>query len=355
MKKKKVVIGMSGGVDSSVAALLLKEQGYDVVGLFMKNWEDSSGTCTSEADYQDVIRVCNTLDIPYYTVNFAREYWDDVFSLFLQDLKKGYTPNPDVLCNREIKFKALFQKARELGADYLATGHYAQTQEGQLLRSVDESKDQTYFLYTLKKSILENVLFPIGHLKKEQVRSIAQKHGLATATKKDSTGICFIGKRDFKAFISQYIPYQKGVFKTVSGRVIGEHEGVAFYTIGQRKGLKIGGPGQAWFVVAKNPSNNTVYVEQGQDHPALYHPFLTASDVSWISDTPPSFPFRCHAKIRYRQVDQECFIESIMDETLSVSFHVPQRAITPRQAIVFYDGPLCLGGGLICPRDLMPS
>lgn len=345
---------MSGGVDSSVAALLLKKQGYDVLGLFMKNWEDPSGTCNAEADYQDVIRVCNALEIPYYTVNFVREYWDDVFSHFLEDLKKGYTPNPDILCNREIKFKALFQKAKELGADYLATGHYAQTKHGQLLRSVDEGKDQTYFLYTLKKSILENVLFPIGHLKKEQVRALAREHELATAAKKDSTGICFIGKRDFKEFISQYIPYQKGPFKTLSGQTVGEHEGVAFYTLGQRKGLKIGGPGDAWFVVAKDTFQNIVYVEQGQDHPALYQSQLTASDISWIDDQSPSLPYSCKTKIRYRQVDQECRIESLSQETLSISFPIPQRAITPRQAVVFYDGLRCLGGGLICPHQAKP-
>lgn len=350
MKKKKVVVGMSGGVDSSVSALLLKQQGYEVIGLFMKNWEDKDGSCTSSQDYDDVIRVCNTIGIPYYTINFVQEYWDTVFSHFLRELKLGYTPNPDILCNREIKFKVFFQKAMELGADYLATGHYAQTEDGLLLRSVDQEKDQTYFLYTLQKETLQKVLFPIGHLKKNEVREIALRHGLATAQKKDSTGICFIGERKFRDFISQYIPYQEGHFETLAGHNVGTHQGAAFYTIGQRKGLKIGGPGEAWFVVDKDIHRNVVYVEQGVDHPALYNTLLTASEASWVSKLPPQIPLRCTAKIRYRQPDQECLIEKIEHDILHVSFSLPQRAITPRQAIVFYDGPVCLGGALIRPR-----
>lgn len=349
-KKKKVVIGMSGGVDSSVAALLLKEQGYEVIGLFMKNWEDKDGSCTASQDYDDVIRVCNTIDIPYYTINFVQEYWDTVFSHFLKELKLGYTPNPDILCNREIKFKIFFQKAMELGADYLATGHYAQTRDGLLLRSVDPEKDQTYFLYTLQKETLEKVLFPIGHLKKDQVREIARNYGLATAQKKDSTGICFIGERNFREFISQYIPYQEGPFQTLAGQCVGTHQGAAFYTIGQRKGLKIGGPGDAWFVVDKDINQNVVFVEQGTDHPALYHTMLTASEASWVSGLAPQIPFRCTAKIRYRQPDQECLIEKLSHDKIDVYFPLPQRAVTPRQAIVFYEGPVCLGGALICPR-----
>jgi len=348
-KKKKVVIGMSGGVDSSVSALLLKEQGYEVIGLFMRNWEDKDGSCTASQDYDDVIRVCNKIGIPYYTINFAQEYLDTVFSHFIRELKLGYTPNPDILCNREIKFKVFFQKAMELGADYLATGHYAQTKDGLLLRSVDQDKDQTYFLYTLKKEILEKVLFPIGHLKKDQVRQIAKEHNLSTAEKKDSTGICFIGERKFSDFISEYIPYQEGFFQTLAGQTVGTHQGAAFFTIGQRKGLKIGGPGEAWFVVAKDISRNVVYVEQGDDHPALYATSLTATEVSWVSQA-PEIPFQCTSKIRYRQIDQECVIEKLEDDKISVSFPQPQRAITPRQAIVFYDGPVCLGGALISPR-----
>jgi tRNA-specific 2-thiouridylase len=349
-KKKKVVIGMSGGVDSSVSALLLKQQGYEVIGLFMRNWEDKDGTCTASQDYDDVVRVCNAIDIPYYTINFAQEYMDTVFSHFIRELKLGYTPNPDILCNREIKFKVFFQKAMELGADYLATGHYAQTQDGQLLRSVDQDKDQTYFLYTLKKETLEKVLFPIGHLNKTQVRQLAKEHGLSTAEKKDSTGICFIGERKFRDFISEYIPYQEGRFETLAGQSVGTHQGAAFFTIGQRKGLKIGGPGEAWFVVSKDINRNIVYVEQGDDHPALYGTVLTATEISWVSGVSPEVPFRCTSKIRYRQVDQECLIEKIEDDKVFVSFPQPQRAITPRQAIVFYDGPLCLGGALISPR-----
>ncbi len=347
---KKVVIGMSGGVDSSVAALLLKEQGYDVIGLFMKNWDDASGMCTATQDYEDVVRVCGTIGIPYYTVNFTKEYWDLVFSQFLKDLKAGYTPNPDILCNREIKFKAFFQKALQLGAEYVATGHYAQTQNGLLLKSVDQEKDQTYFLYTLKKEILEKVVFPIGHLKKEEVRALAKKHGLATASKKDSTGLCFIGERNFREFLSQYIPYQEGNFETLSGKVVGKHHGVAYYTIGQRKGLAIGGPGDAWFVVDKDVKTNTVYIEQGTDHPALYATFLTADEISWVSGPSPTIPFRCHAKIRYRQHDQECLIETIENDHISVYFTCAQRAITPRQAVVFYQDNVCLGGGLIQKR-----
>jgi tRNA-uridine 2-sulfurtransferase len=349
-KKKRVVVGLSGGVDSSVAALLLQQQGYEVIGLFMKNWEEKDGTCTASQDYPDVIRVCDTLGITHYTINFVQEYWDSVFSHFLRDLKMGYTPNPDILCNREIKFKAFFQKAMELGADYLATGHYAQTQDGLLLRSVDEEKDQTYFLYTLKKETLQKVLFPIGHLKKSQVREIAREHGLATAEKKDSTGICFIGERKFQEFLSQYIPYQPGNIETLEGQVVGGHQGAAFYTIGQRKGLRIGGPGEAWFVVDKDISRNVVYVEQGDDHPALYDTLLTADEPSWVSGIPPRIPFRCTSKIRYRQPDQECLIEKMQDGKLTVFFPQSQRAITPRQSIVFYEGPVCLGGALICPR-----
>lgn len=347
---KKVVVGMSGGVDSSVSALLLKEQGYDVIGLFMKNWEDLDGSCTASQDYDDVIRVCDRIGIPYYTVNFVQEYRDLVFSQFLEELKLGYTPNPDILCNREIKFKLFFNKAMELGADYLATGHYAQTQGGQLLRSIDQEKDQTYFLYTLKHEILHKVVFPIGHLKKDKLRSIAHEFGLSTAAKKDSTGICFIGERNFKEFVGQYLPYQEGNFETLSGKVIGKHQGVAFYTIGQRKGLKIGGPGDAWFVVGKDMQRNVVLLEQGDDHPALYRSTLIATEASWVSGIAPQAGLRCTAKIRYRQPDQDCCIERIENDQLFVSFTEPQRAITPRQSIVFYNGPVCLGGAIIEPN-----
>lgn len=342
----KVVIGMSGGVDSSVSALLLQQQGYEVVGLYMKNWEesDSSGACTSEKDFEDVVKVCGQIGIPYYTVNFTKEYQTTVFAQFLKELKEGHTPNPDILCNREIKFNLLLQKALDLGADFLATGHYARTDEKKrLLKGIDPGKDQSYFLYTLNQEILAKVLFPIGHLEKKEVRALALEHNLATARKKDSTGICFIGKRDFRPFLANYLPYQKGEFKTLDGRTVGEHVGAAFYTIGQRKGLCIGGPGDAWFVVGKDTPKNIVYIEQGTDHPALYASKLVATDATWVSG---EIPTRCKAKIRYRQADQSCEVV-LENDRIIVQFDTPQRAITPRQSIVFYDGNVCLGGALI--------
>ena len=351
--KKKVVIGMSGGVDSSVSAYLLKQQGYEVTALFMKNWEElnEQGQCRSTQDYEDVQKVCDRIDIPCYSVNFVKEYKELVFSQFLEELKQGHTPNPDILCNREIKFKVFFEKALSLGADFLATGHYSQISPSfELLRSFDEGKDQTYFLYTLKQAILKKTLFPIGHLPKKEVRRIAKEALLPTAEKKDSTGICFIGKRDFKEFISHHISYQKGLFTTLCGSVVGEHDGSSFYTIGQRKGLGIGGAGDAWFVVGKDTKNNIVFVEQGEDHPALYKKELQASDLSWVSEAPPSsFPFACSAKIRYRAQDAPCLIESIQEGIASVRFLEPQRAVTPRQSIVFYQKEVCLGGGMIVP------
>jgi len=347
---KKVVVGMSGGVDSSVSAYLLKNQGYEVIGLFMKNWEEKNaeGVCQSVADFEDVTRVCDRLDIPCYSVNFVQEYQDLVFSQFVEELKKGYTPNPDILCNLEIKFQLFLQKAKSLGADFLATGHYCQIDHRKLLKGADPNKDQTYFVYTLKSEILEQVLFPIGHLPKSEVREIAKEAGLPVHDKKDSTGICFIGKRNFKEFISQYIPYHPGDFVTTSGKVLGQHDGAAYYTIGQRKGLGIGGPGEAYFVVDKDMEKNVVVLEQGADHPALYAPGLIACESSFVDGKLPSpLPFRCKAKIRYRQEEQACTIESIEDGFLTVRFDEPQRAITPRQSIVFYQGDVCLGGALI--------
>jgi len=347
---KKVAVGMSGGVDSSVAAYLLKEKGYEVIGLFMKNWEEknSEGICQSTQDFEDASRVCDLLGIPIYSVNFVQEYWDLVFSHFVEELKKGYTPNPDILCNREIKFKVFLEKAKSLGADLLATGHYCQIHDGRLLKGSDLGKDQTYFLYTLKKEILNEVLFPIGHIPKPEVRAIAKGAGLPTHEKKDSTGICFIGKRNFKEFISRYIPYKSGDFLNTKGEIIGKHDGAAYYTRGQRKGLGIGGPGDAWFVVDKDMEQNVVIVEQGADHPALYASSLLAKEPSFIGgDFPGPLPYKCQAKIRYRQDSQDCVIEDIEDNTLRVSFAKPQRAITPRQSIVFYQNEVCLGGALI--------
>ncbi len=344
---------MSGGVDSSVTAALLKEQGYRVIGLFMKNWEekDETGACTSDRDYADVAKVCERLDIPYYSVNFAKEYWDNVFVHFLKEYKAGYTPNPDVLCNREIKFKVFFDKAMELGADYLATGHYCQNflidGEQRLVKGSDPGKDQTYFLYTIGKETLAKVLFPIGGIHKSEVRAIAAKYDLATKAKKDSTGICFIGERDFQKFLSQYIPAKPGDFKTLNGERVGRHEGAAYYTIGQRKGLALGGQGEPWFVIGKAIEKNIVYVERGVSHPALFADELTATEMSWVSGVMPALPFRCRAKVRYRQKDQDCVITEFKDGILRVVFDEPQRAITPRQSVVFYDGEVCLGGAMI--------
>ncbi|NLM39812.1 MAG: tRNA 2-thiouridine(34) synthase MnmA [Firmicutes bacterium] len=350
--KERVVIGMSGGVDSSVAALLLKNAGYDVIGVFMKNWDDTDdmGVCTAELDYDDVRRVCDQIGIPYYTVNFEKEYWDKVFVYFLEEYKQGRTPNPDVMCNKEIKFKAFLEKAMQLEADYLATGHYAQigreNGEFTLLRGADQGKDQTYFLYTLGQQQLSKTLFPIGHLTKREVRAIAQEAGLATANKKDSTGICFIGEKDFKEFLSQYLPAQPGEIRSIDGELKGYHDGLMYHTLGQRKGLGIGGPGEPWFVVGKDLSSNTLIVAQGSDHPALYSDGLEASDVSWVAGEPPAERFTCTAKFRYRQPDQEVTV-ILTEAGCRVEFSKPQRAITPGQAVVFYDGEKCLGGGTI--------
>jgi tRNA-uridine 2-sulfurtransferase len=348
-----VVVGMSGGVDSSVSALLLKQQGYRVIALFMKNWEeqDEQGICRSASDYDDVRRVCEHLDIPYYTVNFVEEYRKQVFSQFIADFKEGLTPNPDILCNREIKFKAFLDKAMELGADFLATGHYCQNFKNHdnhyLVKGQDPRKDQTYFLYTINNSILQKVLFPIGGLEKSEVRKLARQHLLATSDKKDSTGICFIGERHFRTFLSQYVAIQPGNFETLQGKIVGKHLGAAYYTLGQRKGLGIGGAGEAWFVVGKEMSRGAVLVEQGADHPALYCDELIAAQLSWVAEKPPALPFSCNSKVRYRQDDQLCEIQKIENGQARVTFANPQRAVTPGQSIVFYDGTICLGGGII--------
>lgn len=343
---KKVVVGMSGGVDSSVSAYLLKQEGYEVIGLFMKNWEEKNaeGVCQSTRDYEDTLRVCEKIGIPLYSVNFVEEYRERVFSGFIEDLKKGYTPNPDILCNREIKFDLFFAKAKALGADYLATGHYCRAEGDTLLKGIDPDKDQSYFLHAIDRSVLPEVLFPVGHLCKTKVREIAKEADLPVHAKKDSTGICFIGKRNFKPFIEKYIPYHPGNFENLEGKIIGQHDGAAYYTIGQRKGLGIGGPGDAWFVVDKDVEKNVVVIDQGQDSPALYASNLIAIESNF---TPPSYPFGCTAKIRYRQEDQPCVIEKQEGDHLLISFDTPQRAITPRQSIVFYDGDICLGGALI--------
>ncbi len=352
---KTVVVGMSGGVDSSVAALILKEQGYNVVGLFMNNWEekDECGACTGEEDFADVRRVANAIGIPYYSVNFAKEYMDSVFSYFLSEYNAGRTPNPDVLCNREIKFKDFKETAFRLGADYIATGHYCDIlHDGDvhyLLKAKDQSKDQTYFLNQLSQSQLDKVLFPLGKLDKSEVRAIAQKHGLATATKKDSTGICFIGERNFRQFLQNYIPNKKGKMMTYDGKVLGEHLGLMYYTIGQRRGLNIGGQkgdeGSRWFVIEKDLKNNILYVAHGQED-RLYSSGLMMKECNWIPARPEKDEFTCTAKFRYRQPEQKCTVK-ILSDGIRVEFAEKQRAITEGQFAVFYDGEKCIGGGVI--------
>lgn len=352
-KNTRVVVGMSGGVDSSVAALLLKEQGYDVIGIFMKNWDDTDefGVCTATEDYNDVIRVCNQIGIPYYAVNFEKQYWDKVFTYFLDEYKAGRTPNPDVMCNKEIKFKAFLEHAVSLGADYLATGHYARVEyrdgEYKMLRGLDENKDQTYFLNQLTQEQLSKVMFPIGDIEKSKVRELAAKAELATATKKDSTGICFIGERNFKEFLGNYLPAQPGNMETFDGKVVGRHDGLMYYTIGQRHGLGIGGAGEPWFAIGKDLKRNVLYVGQGFHNEMLYSDSITAVNVSWVSKEQIPQTFECTAKFRYRQADNKVTVELGADNTVKVLFHEPIRAITPGQAVVFYDGDVCLGGGTI--------
>ncbi|WP_124728104.1 tRNA 2-thiouridine(34) synthase MnmA [Staphylospora marina] len=354
-KHIRVVVGMSGGVDSSVTAWLLKEQGYDVIGLFMKNWDDTDefGHCTAAEDFEDVRRVCAKIGIPYYSVNFEREYYRKVFEHFLDEYRKGRTPNPDVLCNREIKFGDFLRKAKSLGADYIATGHYARLEERDgekwLLRGADPNKDQTYFLWAVPRSQLLQAMFPIGHLHKREVRELAASADLPTARKKDSTGICFIGERNFREFLSQYLPAQPGDIRTLSGEWKGRHHGLMYYTLGQRQGLGIGGggTGEPWFVVRKDLETNTLYVAQGHDHESLYSRALDASDANWLLPAPPEAPFECTAKFRYRQQDQPVRVIPGPDRTVRVEFKEPQRAVTPGQSVVFYDGEICLGGAVI--------
>lgn len=351
---KRVIVGMSGGVDSSVAALLLKQQGYDVMGVFMKNWEekDEDGVCTSTQDYEDVRAVCDQIGIPYYTVNFTKEYWDRVFSHFLEEYKKGRTPNPDVLCNREIKFRAFLDFAMKNGADAMATGHFCQLDktgdEVKLLRGPDPNKDQTYFLYMLSQEQLRPAMFPVGHMTKAEVRQIARAHGLETAAKKDSTGVCFIGERNFKQFLKQFLPAQPGDMVAPDGKVVGRHDGLMYYTLGQRKGLGIGGmgDGRSWFVVEKDMENNILRVCQGEDAPRLWSNMLFASQMTFIAGHAPAEEFECTAKVRYRQPDQKCRV--VMEgENARVFFEEKQRAVTPGQSVVLYDGEICLGGGII--------
>ena len=352
---KTVVVGMSGGVDSSVAALILKQQGYNVIGLYMLNWEeeDENGVCTSEEDYSDVRRVCATIGIPYYTVNFAKEYLDRVFAYFLSEYEKGRTPNPDVLCNREIKFGPFLDYAMEIGADYIATGHYCKIihENGvhYLCNAKDASKDQTYFLNQLSQKQLEKVLFPLADLKKSEVREIARKNNLLTAEKKDSTGICFIGERNFKNFLMNYIPAKPGNICDMQGRVIGKHDGLMYYTLGQRRGLNIGGKsggnGDRWFVIKKDLEKNILYVNQGE-HEELYSNGLVTYKINFIPFEPEEKEFDCFAKFRYRQPDQKVHV-SIKEDKIVIKFYEKQRAVTPGQYVVLYNDGKCLGGGVI--------
>lgn len=355
-EKTRVIVGMSGGVDSSVTALLLKEQGYEVIGVFMKNWDekDDDGVCTVVEDYDDMRRVCDEIGIPYYSVNFVKEYWDRVFTYFLDEYKKGRTPNPDVMCNKEIKFKAFLDYSLNVGATFMATGHYARVDfkdgEYRLLRGIDKNKDQSYFLCMLNQKSLSKTLFPVGDMEKKQVREIAKKYNLKTANKKDSTGVCFIGERDFDKFLNNYLPAKAGEIKSINGEVVGRHEGLMHYTIGQRKGLGIGGvgTGEPWFVVDKDLKKNILYVAQGEDNPVRFSYGLKASDLNFISLKTKPRIFKCTAKFRYRQQDQGVTVYLNEDsDSCTVVFDEAQRGIAPGQAVVFYDGEVCLGGAII--------
>jgi tRNA-uridine 2-sulfurtransferase len=344
----KIVVGMSGGVDSSVAALLLKRAGHDVVGLFMKNWEDDDNDeyCSTREDLIDAAAAADAIGIDLEAVNFSAEYKDRVFAEFLREYSAGRTPNPDVLCNAEIKFKAFLDHAMRLGAAKIATGHYARTDGVRLLRGKDEQKDQSYFLHRLNQAQLSRVLFPVGEMKKSDVRKLALEAGLPNHAKKDSTGICFIGERPFRDFLNRYLPKIPGPIKTPDGKVIGEHIGLAFYTIGQRKGIGIGGAGDAWYVAEKRVPANELVVVQGHDHPLLMNNSLKAEDASWVSGDSPRLGMNFSGKTRYRQADAACTLSST-DTGIKVDFAAPQWAVTPGQSVVLYDREVCLGGGVI--------
>ena len=360
---KRVVVGLSGGVDSAVAAYVLKEQGYDVIGVFMRNWDsqmnhdilgnptNNNDVCPQELDYQDAKDVAEVLSIPLHRVDFIKEYWDHVFTYFIEEYTRGRTPNPDILCNKYIKFKAFLDYANTLDANYIATGHYARVvheDSSLLLRGIDDTKDQSYFLCQLQQSQLQKVLFPLGEMKKTEVRKIAKELGLSVAEKKDSTGICFIGERDFREFLKNYIPAKKGNMVDIeTGNIIGEHQGIMYYTIGQRKGLGIGGAGDAWFVVGKEYDKNILYICQGDQSDWLLSTATLVKDVNWIASQKPKGEVTCVAKFRYRQKDNPVQLHFIDETRVMVAFKVPVKAVTPGQEAVFYDGDICLGGGVI--------
>lgn len=362
---KRVVVGLSGGVDSAVAAYLLKQQGYEVIAVFMRNWDsqlnndilgnptNNDDVCPQEKDYQDAKAVAEHLDIPLKRVDFIKEYWDHVFTYFLEEYARGRTPNPDILCNKHIKFKAFLDFANTLQADYIATGHYAKVEhhdgkDSVMLKGIDNNKDQTYFLCQLNQSQLQKSLFPLGNIEKSEVRKIANALDLPVANKKDSTGICFIGERDFKDFLQNYIPAQSGKMVDIeSGDVIGDHQGIMYYTIGQRKGLGIGGAGDAWFVVGKNYDKNILYISQGDQNEWLLSHATLVQDVNWVPSVKPEGEITCNAKFRYRQKDNPVTVKFVDDTTVYVTFKEPVKAVTPGQAAVFYDGDICLGGGTI--------
>ncbi|WP_428945880.1 tRNA 2-thiouridine(34) synthase MnmA [Pantoea sp. FN060301] len=361
LNQKKVIVGMSGGVDSSVSAWLLQQQGYQVEGLFMKNWEEDDGEeyCTAAEDLADAQAVCDKLGIHLHKVNFAAEYWDNVFEHFLEEYKAGRTPNPDILCNKEIKFKAFLEFAAEdLGADFIATGHYVRRQDAEgksrLLRGLDGNKDQSYFLYTLGHEQIAQSLFPVGELAKPEVRRLAEELELVTAKKKDSTGICFIGERKFRDFLGRYLPAQPGAIVNTEGETVGEHQGLMYHTLGQRKGLGIGGLKQAgdepWYVVDKDVANNLLVVAQGHEHPRLMSVGLTAQQLHWVDRQTLTGPLRCAVKTRYRQADIPCTVTPLGDDRIEVRFDEPVAAVTPGQSAVFYLDEICLGGGIIEAR-----
>lgn len=352
-----IIVGMSGGVDSAVAALLLLEKGHDITGLFMKNWEedDDNGQCTATADLADAQQVCDRLGIALKTVNFSAEYWDDVFTVLLSEYQAGRTPNPDILCNKHIKFKAFLDFAQDLGAEWIATGHYARITDRnglrRLYKGVDTNKDQSYFLYALGQRQLERTLFPLGSMSKPKVRAAAKRAGFMNYRKKDSTGICFIGERKFRTFLQRFLPTQPGVMQTPDGQIVGCHQGLMYYTLGQRRGLSIGGvqgaADEPWYVLAKDLERNILIVGQGHDHLLLFHSSLEACRLDWVNGKALTSRFRCTAKTRYRQPDQACTVEPLSEERCRVVFDQPQRAITPGQSVVFYLGDECLGGGVI--------